>query len=461
MADIDSLPTQIDPEKLRQMQLLQLQQRPQPAAVEAPPMRPMGTHQMDRDLLQPVTPIKKVGGVEAPELGGVYDQKPEAPSGIQPVTPQSPVKHLSFAERQALPTISPGAPAGSAASDQAQLTKIADQKANPWGSPENHPGTLGKIGHVLGRIGNIAGNVVAGPEMALIPGTDLYKRGEERHLEKELGSAQQRETAEEAVRQRPEAAEAAGALKERLAREANESRETIAGKGNESKEKIAGEGNKSKEQIASEGNETKQDIATGRNKSQAEIAHERELSAERIATGHNLAMTEAARIRAANANDPNKLTNTMKTMKQQAQSTLPGIDRALDETEKVAGKLGPAAGRWNDFWQGKVGASDPEFAHYKDEVELVSSAVTLAHARGRMSKELYDHFNTMFDAGKQSPENMIQALNVAKEWLTEYAHMGEEPPVAAPGGPVKPNASTGNAPPSFKDWKKSQAGATP
>src|SRR5271155_3845367 len=170
MADIDSLPTQIDPEKLRQMQLLQLQQRPQPTTVEAPPMRPMGAHQIDRDLLQPVTPIKKVGGTEAPELGGVYDQKPEAPSGIQPVTPQSPVKHLSFAERQALPTISPGAPAGSAASDQAQLTKIADQKANPWGSPENPgPGgyrTLGKIGHVLGRIGNIAGNVVAGPEMA-------------------------------------------------------------------------------------------------------------------------------------------------------------------------------------------------------------------------------------------------------------------------------------------------------
>lgn len=154
-------------------------------------------------------------------------------------------------------------------------------------------------------------------------------------------------------------------------------------------------------------------------------------SAEMIARGHDLTRTEVAKMtlqaRANQAKDPNALTNTMKTMKQQAQSTLPGIDRALDETQKMADRLGPAAGRWNDFWQGKVGANDPQFAHYKDEIGMVSSAVTLAHARGRMSNELFEHFQQMFDAGKQSAGNMTQALNVAKEWLGEYATMGDVP----------------------------------
>lgn len=166
------------------------------------------------------------------------------------------------------------------------------------------------------------------------------------------------------------------------------------------------------------------------------IAKGRDLTAATIARGHDLARMEVAKVgmMARASKDPNALTNTMKTMKQQAISTLPGIDRALDETQQVAGKLGPVEGRWNDFWQGKVGADDPTFSHYKDEIGMVSSAVTLAHARGRMSNELFEHFQQMFDAGKQSPGNMTQALNVAKEWLTDYAKMGDTPTPNAPAG---------------------------
>lgn len=188
--------------------------------------------------------------------------------------------------------------------------------------------------------------------------------------------------------------------------------------------------NTSRQNIAADTNASHETIATGRNKTSQEIAADRAASAERVATGRNLATVEAAKIRAAAQNDPDKLTAVMKTMKQQAQATLPQIDRALDETEAVAGMLGPTEGRWNDFWQGKVGVSDPKFAHYKDEIGMVSTAVTLAHARGRMSNELFEHFQQMFDAGKQAPENMIQALNVAKEWLDGYAKMGD------PGSPV-------------------------
>jgi hypothetical protein len=208
---------------------------------------------------------------------------------------------------------------------------------------------------------------------------------------------------------------------------------------------------RSAQDIASGKNKTAEDIAAGRNQTAEDIAKARVASQELIAKGHDLVSTENARIRADAQNDPNKLTNTMKTMKQQAQSTLPGIDKALEETEQVANLLGPVAGRWNDFWQGRVGVSDPKFAHYKDEIGMVSSAVTLAHARGRMSNELFDHFNKMFDAGHQSAENMIQALNVAHEWLDGYAKMGETP---AGGGAAAPPA--GGPAKSFKDWKASQ-----
>lgn len=189
-------------------------------------------------------------------------------------------------------------------------------------------------------------------------------------------------------------------------------------------------------------NQTSKDLQDTKGDQAMDLEKERQKGRERIATGHNLAQTEIARIKADAANDPNKLTNTMKTMKQQAQATLPKIATTLDETEQIASMLGPAEGRWNAFMTGKVGAGDPKFKHYMDEIGMVQSAVTLAHARGRMSDKLFDHFETMFDAGKQTPENMIQALTVAQEWLTDYANMGE------PGSPVgnKPAATGGGTP---------------
>jgi hypothetical protein len=193
----------IDPERLKQLQLLNAAQ-PQPTLshVAAPPMRPMGVHGMDRDLLQPIQPpaaaVAKmkaypgvVGGAgEAPDIGG---GAPVAPSGLQPVGTPSPVKPLTFAERQKLPLV--GAP-GSAENYQSQLARIADQKANPLGTAENHPGVLGKIGHALGKVGNIAGDIFAPATMGLIPGTDLNRRMQEHGLESKLGQAETREGAQ-------------------------------------------------------------------------------------------------------------------------------------------------------------------------------------------------------------------------------------------------------------------------
>ena len=55
---------------------------------------------------------------------------------------------------------------------EARAEKARFQKDNPLGSPGNHPGILGKIGHVAGTVGNVIGNAALGPgNMAFIPGS--------------------------------------------------------------------------------------------------------------------------------------------------------------------------------------------------------------------------------------------------------------------------------------------------
>lgn len=191
MSELDNLPSVIDPEKLRQLALLQHAQptaTPQPA--DFTPESPRGRSLAVGATNAPVaSPLRKVGSVapEAPEIGGAEQPK------LQPIGSPSPVKPLSFAERQALPLVSPGTPAGSSAFYQNKLERIEDQKDNPWGSAENHPGFLGKLGHVAAKIGNIAGDVLAPSTMALIPGTDLNKQIQEHGVEKNLAAAETRE----------------------------------------------------------------------------------------------------------------------------------------------------------------------------------------------------------------------------------------------------------------------------
>jgi hypothetical protein len=77
-----------------------------------------------------------------------------------------------------------------------RLARIEDQKARPWGSPENHPGFLGKLAHIGARIGNIAGDVVAPNVMENIPGTELHRDVEEGRLRRNFDTSRTREDRE-------------------------------------------------------------------------------------------------------------------------------------------------------------------------------------------------------------------------------------------------------------------------
>jgi hypothetical protein len=124
------------------------------------------------------TPMKPVNDLEMgqPDMGaqptggtGALD------TGVKPMTPPT----LTHAEKMALPQTSPGVPnIGSAAFTENQLERMQEQK--------EHPGH-GFL-HTLGRIGNIAGDILAPGITAAIPGSDLNKQVQEHQLKRELAS---------------------------------------------------------------------------------------------------------------------------------------------------------------------------------------------------------------------------------------------------------------------------------
>lgn len=75
-------------------------------------------------------------------------------------------------------------PEGKELADRLSYAKQAYEHHTPWGSAENHPGFLGKLAHGAAEVGNIAGDIVAPRTMAIIPGTDLNRRGQEAGMQK-------------------------------------------------------------------------------------------------------------------------------------------------------------------------------------------------------------------------------------------------------------------------------------
>src|SRR5260370_37408460 len=85
--------------------------------------------------------------------------------------------------------ISPGVEPGTSADLENQLTRLR--------APDtlaDHPTKLGKIGHVLSKIGNVAGDEFAPATMSLIPGTDLNKQAQIHQIESHLPGVKEKES---------------------------------------------------------------------------------------------------------------------------------------------------------------------------------------------------------------------------------------------------------------------------
>jgi len=89
------------------------------------------------------------------------------------------------------------AQAGTPEYGQQKIAQLDYQKMHPWGADVSaQPGAWGKIGHVLAKVGNIAGNALIPNVMASIPGTQLNQSFERKEAQQEIGEGEKNQLEE-------------------------------------------------------------------------------------------------------------------------------------------------------------------------------------------------------------------------------------------------------------------------
>ena len=147
---------------------------------------------------------------------------------------------------------------------------------------------------------------------------------------------------------------------------------------------------------------------------------------------------------AAGVNAVNTPTMQQRTASGRAATVVAMAPEVLSRIDAVAPKLGPIAGRWNDFMQGKVGSGDPDFAALRSDLLMMSSAVALAHAQGRLPENLREEFDHAINAPKQTPENLKATINTMIPWLQKMQQQGRPDQQGGTNAPiVQHSASTG------------------
>src|SRR5487761_67770 len=153
-----------DPAAMGQNQSIVRQQLPRQPAPAAPP---------SITGMNPSVPALPPRSITAPPLGSMSTSTP-----LERPTPADSRAAGALEYKRGMPGIT----AKPFTTDyyQQEQEKADYQKAHPWGSDISaHPGPLGKIGHVLGAIGNAAGDIVVPRAMENVPGTQLNRREQE------------------------------------------------------------------------------------------------------------------------------------------------------------------------------------------------------------------------------------------------------------------------------------------
>lgn len=190
----------------------------QPSGVAVQPMQPVATAQPKKISLAPLSspnapPPSKAGEPVAPDLAAPA-ASPDAANALR-IAPMQPPKitpkesiaagmelHGTDAHEEGKrqyqemrPEIT--AAPGTSQHEEQTLAQMQYDKQHPWGGEISpHPGAIGKIGHVLAKVGNIAGDIVAPATMANIPGTELNKQVQERGEQELLGTERAAESEE-------------------------------------------------------------------------------------------------------------------------------------------------------------------------------------------------------------------------------------------------------------------------
>lgn len=168
----------------------------------------------------------------------------------------------------------------------------------------------------------------------------------------------------------------------------------------------------------------------------------------------------------AGVNSMNTPTTNQRTAAGRAETVIAMAPEVLSRIDAVGSQMGPISGRWNDFMQGKVGAPNEQFAALRSDLLMMSSAVALAHAQGRLPENLRQEFDHAINAPNQTPENLKATINTMIPWLQQVQSQGERPgaqpaartaaPAGAPAvGTVENGFRFNGGDPSKKDnWVK-------
>lgn len=119
-------------------------------------------------------------------------------------------------------------------------------------------------------------------------------------------------------------------------------------------------------------------------------------------------------------------TSTMRTMGQTAgdlRQLFPDMRKQISDLD-AQGKLGPIAGRWEDFLANKVGDADPAYERFRVASDLLDTGLMKAHFGGRGAVQAMDHFKSLFNSGKASAAQLNAALDSIDRQLQLYQEGG-------------------------------------
>lgn len=455
--------------------------------LERPMIQPvnMGSDQMpvfaplSAPDVRPATPHNELGDPMAGRVNELGDAMPPTDEAPAPAAASPYDDQIAYARQR--------------------LQKFEHKQASPWGSPDNHPGKLGRIAHIFSEVGNIAGDIVAPQVMERIPGTERNTEAERESSGKELDDllAAKGLDAEHAATtanlqsqadERPANDQSKRTLEGAQARNLDSEVDmrnnprpeyadvpALIGPNGEpvSFEKHTGQfqyGNLTGAQQVKQGKpdtpeqqfideygrlhpgSTVADAIraysqTARVQPQGPIVLIPSPQGGYNATSlHPGAHVGEGAVTPGGLSSMNVPTSATRTMVETAPRVIELADRAEQLINQQLSSLGPAASRWNEFMAGKVGAPNPEFTKLRTTVGLATTALMRMHVGARGGEQIMEHFQNLIDSSKQDPQNLIAAFEEIKNYahaVQQEGNHGAAPtaasqPTAAPSTPNRP-----------------------
>ena len=351
-----------------------------------------------------------------------------------------------------------------------RLEQDYQKDLHPWGTPENHPGVMGKIAHALSwATGGPNRRLMEEPgiegklnKLAELQSQNAYRGAEAGHLNAETPEiAPNAESTRELQGAQARNQESETSLRDNPSEEWKAIPQVIGPNGEPVE--IEGRSGKIRFGDVSGLNPAKEpkpntpeqqyideyrSMHKGSTIAAAEKAYtndtQRPPQAIMLAPGPNGVYTAqnvkpgsqvaAGAISTGGLNTIDTPTSTQRTAAGRAETVLSMAPEVLSRIDGMKGDLGPVAGRWDEFMQGKIGAPNAEFAALRSDLLMMASAVALAHAQGRLPENLRQEFDHAINAPHQSAENLKSTIQTMLPWLQKMQEQGN------------PNTHTAQAP---------------